>query len=58
MLSSDAFVDDGVGVVGHAARNAVLALEEVDVVVVDADVADVVGNGHGKGEVGVEWRRF
>ena len=48
----DAFVDDGVGVVGHAARNAVLALEEVDVVVVDADVADVVGNGHGKGVVG------
>ena len=39
-------VDDHVAVVGHAARDDVLSLEEVDVVVVHADVLDVVADCH------------
>ena len=40
-------VEDGVGIVGHAVGDVVLALEQVDGVVVDADVQDVFGNVHG-----------
>ena len=39
-------VQDQVGVVGHTQRHLVLALEEVDLVVVDANVADVPCNCH------------
>lgn len=39
--------ENNVGVVGHAVfADVVLALEQVDVVVVDADVLDVLGNLH------------
>ena len=38
------FAFDNVGIIGHAARNDVLSLEEVYVVVVDAYVKDVFCN--------------
>ena len=37
-------VQDHVGIVGHAVGDHILALEEIDVVIVDADVADAVSH--------------
>ena len=42
----DLFVHDGVGIVAHAARDNVLSLEQVDRMVVDADVPDVLCDCH------------
>ena len=42
----DFFIPDHVGIVRHAVRHVVLPLEQVDPVVVHADVDDVVGNKH------------
>ena len=39
-------VQDDVGIVGHAVGDHILALEQVHLMVVDADVADVIGNKH------------
>ena len=39
---------DYIGIVGHAERNLELALEEIDVVVVDADIENVIGNLHSR----------
>ena len=44
--NSDLFVHDGVGIVAHAARDNVLSLEQVDRMVVDADVPDVLCDCH------------
>ena len=38
---------DYVGIVGHAERNLELAFEKVDVMIVDADIENVIGNLHG-----------
>ena len=37
---------DYIGIVGHAERNLELALEKIDVVIVDADIENVIGNLH------------
>ena len=42
----DLLVDDGIGIVGHAVGYDVLTLEEVHLVVVNADLLDVVGDMH------------
>ena len=42
----DLLVENDVGVVGHAERHVVLTLEQVDLMVVDADIANVFGNVH------------
>ena len=39
---------DYIGIVGHAERNLELAFEEIDVVVVDADIENVIGNLHSR----------
>ena len=44
----DLLIQDHVGIVGNAVGNGVLALEEVHAVVVDADIANVVGNKHSR----------
>ena len=40
------FVQNDIRVVGHAVGHHILALKQVHLVVVDADVTDIVGNGH------------
>ena len=39
-------VQNGVGIVSHAVRHHILALKEVHFMVVDADIANIVGNKH------------
>ena len=39
---------DYIGIVGHAERNLELALEKIDVVIVDADIENVIGNLHSR----------
>ena len=36
------FIHDGVGIIGHAVRHSILPLEQVDFVVIDADVENIV----------------
>ena len=40
------FVQDHIGIVSHTARDDVLALEQVHLVVIDANIADIFGNSH------------
>ena len=49
----DLAVHDGVGVVGHAQRHLVLPLEQVYLMVVDADVADVLGYVHNRSPLSI-----
>ena len=39
-------IENYVGIVGHSVRDDVLPLKEIDLMIVDADVADVVCNLH------------
>ena len=39
-------VHDGIGVIGHAVGDNILALEQVYLMVVYTDVLDIIGNGH------------
>ena len=40
------FVQKHIGIVGHAVGDSILPLEQVHLVVVDTDIANVVGNKH------------
>ena len=42
----DLVIHNGVGIVGHTVGDHILPLEQVDLVVIDTDVADILGNGH------------
>ena len=39
---------DYIGIVGHAERNLELAFEKVDVMIVDADIHDIICNLHNR----------
>ena len=52
----DEVVQDDVGIIGHAVGNNVLALKQIDVVIVDADVADIGGDLHSNPSFLWEWR--
>ena len=43
----DFIVYDSVGIIRHTVGHDILALEQVDIVVVNADVLDIIGNKHG-----------
>ena len=44
--NGDLLVQDDVGVVGHAAGHLVLPLEQVHLMIVDAHIANIIGNKH------------
>ena len=44
--NGDLLVQNDVGVVSHAARHHILALEQVYLMIVDTHIADILGNGH------------
>ena len=41
------FIQKDIGVVGHAFRDMIVSFEQVDLVIVDAYIADIVGKLHG-----------
>ena len=43
----DLFVDDGIGIVRHTVGNDILSLKKIDIMIVDADILDIIGNKHG-----------
>ena len=36
------FIEDDVGIIGHAVGNGILSLKKINIMIVNADVADVV----------------
>ena len=42
----DLVIEDQIGIVGHAVGDFVLSLKEVDLMIVDADVSDSIGDFH------------
>ena len=44
----DLVVKDDIGIVRHAVGNVVMAFKQVDLTVIDADVADRISDIHGK----------
>ena len=42
----DLIINDHIRIVRHTVRHDILTLEQVDIVVIDADVLDIIGNKH------------